>query len=75
LPENTTVVTEGTTVQTSSTSTMQLSTVTTAAVPTTTSGGPLPVTGSGAWPPLLGVTALGFGGGLWFVSRRRPSTR
>jgi len=75
IPESTTVVTQGATVAT--TSTTQVSSVTVAGVTATTAApNRLPLTGSGGgWPPLVGATALGLGGALSLVSRRRRGSR
>jgi LPXTG-motif cell wall-anchored protein len=35
----------------------------------------LPFTGNSNWPPLLGLLALGFGGALLLISRRRNLRR
>jgi LPXTG-motif cell wall-anchored protein len=59
------------------TSTTQVSSVTVAGVTATTAApNRLPLTGSGGgWPPLVGATALGLGGALSLVSRRRRGSR
>lgn len=74
VPESSTVVTEGTAAAT--TSSTESPSVTGAGVTTTTAApNQLPFTGTGGWPPLVGVAALGIGGALSFVFRRFRTSR
>lgn len=70
VPESTTIVAEG--------STVSASTTTPANVTVTTAGsrtGSLPITGSNTRPLLLGLAALGVGGALTLISRKRRPGR